>query len=56
MPVNASLVNEISWRFAELPLVSSVQVAPVSVVCRIRPTAPTANPLAAVGKATPSIA
>jgi hypothetical protein len=21
MPVNASLVNEISWRFAELPLV-----------------------------------
>lgn len=56
MPLNASLANETSWRFAELPLVCSVQVVPVSMACRILPPEPTANPLAAVGKSTPSIA
>ena len=56
IPINASLTKETSLRFAEVPLVWSVQVIPVSVVCRILLPEPTVNPLAVVGKATPSSA
>ena len=45
IPRNASLAKETSLRFAEVPLVWSVQVIPASVLCEIRPPAPTANPL-----------
>ena len=54
IPVNASLTKETSLRFAEVPLVWSAKVVPASVVCRILPPEPTANPLAVVGKARPS--
>lgn len=56
IPVSASLTKETSLRFAEVPLVWSVHVVPASVVCRILPPEPTANPPPAVGKVTPSIA
>ena len=56
IPVNASLTKKASLRFADVPLVWSVQVIPVSVVWRILPPEPTANPLTVMGKATPSSA
>src|SRR4029453_7619615 len=59
IPRNASLAKETSLRFADVPLVWSVQAIPISVVCKIRPPQPTANPRFVVfvtGKSRPSIA
>lgn len=56
MPRNASLAKETSLRLAEVPLIWSVQVIPASVLCEIRPPAPTANPLVGCGKLSPWIA
>ena len=44
IPRNASLAKETSLRLADVPLVWSVQAIPIFVVCKIRPTQPTANP------------
>ena len=56
MPRNASLAKETSLRFADVPLVWSVQVIPASVLCEIRPPAPTAKPLLGCGNSIPWIA
>jgi hypothetical protein len=56
IPLNASLAKETSLRLAEVPLAWSVQVIPPSVLCEIRPPAPTANPLVGCGKLSPWIA
>jgi hypothetical protein len=56
MPVKASLAKETSLRFADVPLVCSLQVTPESFVRRILPPPPTANPMAIVGKLIPSVA
>src|SRR5512132_3346169 len=53
IPRNASLAKETSLRLAEVPLVWSVQVIPASVLCEIRPPAPTANSLVGYGKSIP---
>ena len=55
MPVNPSLAKETSFRFADVPLVWSLHVIPVSVLCRIFPPQPTANPLVGCGKSMASI-
>ena len=58
IPRNVSLAKETSLRFAEVPLVWSVQVIPIFAVCRIRPPQPTANPTFVVfvtGKSRASI-
>lgn len=56
IPCNASLAKETSLRSAEVPLIWSVQVIPASVLCEIRPPAPTTNPLVGCGKSIPWIA
>ena len=56
IPRNASLAKKTSLRLAEVPLVWSVQVIPASVLCEIRPPAPTAKPLVGCGKSIPCIA
>lgn len=56
IPRKASLAKETSLRLEDVVLVWSVQVIPVSVLCEIRPPAPTANPLVGCGKSIPWIA
>ena len=56
IPRKASLAKETSLRFADVPLVWSVQVIPASVLCEIRPPVPAANPLLGCGKSIPWIA
>ena len=56
IPRNASLAKETSLRLAEVPLVWSIHVIPASVLCEIRPPAPTAKPLVGCGKSIPWIA
>ena len=53
MPVEPSLTNETSFKLADVPLVSSVHVIPMSVLCKIRPPQPTANPLVGCGRSRP---
>ena len=50
MPFKLSVAKETSLRLADVPLVWSIQVIPASVLCRIRPPQPTANPLVGCGK------
>lgn len=55
IPAKASPAKETSFRFADVPLAWSVQVLPASVLCRMRPPQPSANPLVGCGKSIPWI-
>ena len=54
-PVTALPPKEISLRFTEVPLVWLLQVTPESVVLRILPAQPKANPMFVVGNQRPAL-